>query len=89
MKKGVIMVNVSDRENVDEQAMAKALKSGKVFGYAYEAEDLHNTPLAELDNAIGLQGFGWYTTEALANLFQVWTDNIVSMAKGKPQNIIA
>lgn len=89
MKSGVIIVNLADREHVDEKAMANAIKSGKVFGYAYEGEDLENTPLAKLDNAIGLKGFGWYTNEALANLFQVWTDNIVSMAKGAPQNVIA
>lgn len=88
MKDGVIIVNLADRENVVEKDMAEALKSGKVFGFAYEAEDLENTPLATLDNAIGLKGFGWYTTEALANLFQIWTDNIVSMANGKPQNVI-
>jgi lactate dehydrogenase-like 2-hydroxyacid dehydrogenase len=89
MKKGVIIVNVADRENIDEEAMAEALKSGQVFGFAYEGEDLENTPLAGIDNAIGLKGFGWYTTEALANLFQVWTDNIVTIANNKPKNVIS
>jgi phosphoglycerate dehydrogenase-like enzyme len=88
MRNGIIIVNLADRENIDENAMANALKSGKVFGYAYEGENLENTPLAGLDNAIGLKGFGWYTTEALANLFQIWTDNIASMANNKPQNVI-
>lgn len=88
MKDGVIIVNLADRENVVEKDMAEALKSGKVFGFAYEAEDLKNTPLSTLDNAIGLKGFGWYTTEALANLFQIWTDNIASMADSKPKNVI-
>ena len=88
MKDKVVIVNIADREAIDEEAMAQAIKSGKVFGYAYEAENLENTPLANLDNAIGLKGFGWYTTEALINLFQVWVDNIVAIAKGKPQNII-
>ena len=88
MKDGVIVVNVADRECVNENAMADAIKSGKVFGYAYEGEDLEHTPLAGLDNAIGLKGFGWYTTEALENLFQVWVDNIESMARKKPKNVI-
>lgn len=88
MKDGVIIVNVADRECIDEEEMAEAIKTGKVFGYAYEAEDLGNTPLANLDNAIGIKGFGWYTKEALLNLFQVWVDNIVSIAKGKPQNVV-
>lgn len=88
MKDGVIIVNVADRECVDEEAIEQALQSGKVFGYAYEAEGLEHAPLAHLDNAIGLKGFGWYTKEALENLFQIWTSNIVALANDKPQNLI-
>jgi phosphoglycerate dehydrogenase-like enzyme len=88
MKKGVIIVNLVDRELVDEKAMAEAIKSGKVYGYAYEGVDLTNTPLANLENAVGIKGFGWYTKEALNNLFQIWVDNIVALSKGKPQHRI-
>ncbi len=88
MKDGVIIVNVGNRECVDESAMAKAMESGKVAGYAYEGEDLEHTPLAGIDNAIGLKAFGWHTTEALQNLFQVWVDNIESLAKGNPRNVV-
>lgn len=35
MKDGVLIVNTVDRENVNEKAMAEAVKSGKVGGYAY------------------------------------------------------
>jgi len=86
MKKGVIVVNTVDRELVDEKAMAQALKSGKVDSYAYEGEDLINTPLAKLENSIGIKGFGYYTKEALENLYAIWVDNLTSLAKGKPQN---
>ncbi len=86
MKKGVIIVNTVDRELVDEKAMAKALKSGKVYGYAYEGEDLVNTPLAKLENAIGLKAVAWYTKEALENLYRIWVNNLSVAAKGKPQN---
>jgi lactate dehydrogenase-like 2-hydroxyacid dehydrogenase len=88
LKPGVIIVNTADRKIVNELALAKALKSGKVYGYAYEAENLIHTPLAQCPNAIGLKEFAWYTKEALANLYQIWTDNIVSMAQDKPQNLI-
>ncbi len=89
MKKGVIIVNLVERDLVDEKAMAKSLKSGKVDSYAYEGEDLIHTPLAKLDNAIGIKSFGWYTNEALNNLYEIWTNNIVTMVKGKPQNRVA
>jgi len=88
MKNGVIIVNTVDRTIIDEQAMAKAIKSGKVYGYAYEAGDLVNTPLAKLENAVGIKGFGWYTKEALERLTQIWVENIMGITKGKPQNVV-
>ena len=89
MKKGVIIINTVDRELVDEDAMAEALKSGKVDTYVYEGEDLVHTPLAKLDNAIGFKGFAWFTKEALENLYQIWISNLVALAKAKPQNRVA
>ncbi|OGM13500.1 hypothetical protein A3A76_03770 [Candidatus Woesebacteria bacterium RIFCSPLOWO2_01_FULL_39_23] len=86
LKRGVIIVNTVDRELVGEKAMAQALKSGKVDTYVYEGEDLVHTPLAKLENAVGFKGFAWYTKEALENLYKIWVDNIVALAKGKPQN---
>mgnify|MGYP001564190612 CR=1 FL=1 len=89
MKKGVIIVNTVDRELVDEKEMAKALKSGKVYAYAYEGEDLVHTPLAKIENAIGIKGFAWYTKEALDNLYEIWVENLCALIKGKPQNRVA
>ncbi|KKT77659.1 MAG: Lactate dehydrogenase-like protein oxidoreductase [Microgenomates group bacterium GW2011_GWA1_Microgenomates_45_10] len=88
MKDGVIIVNTAGREVVDEEAMAKALKFGKIYGYAFEAEDLESGPLARIENAIGLKGFGWYTNEALANLQKIWVQNVLAAASGHPQNIV-
>ncbi len=88
MKQGIVVVNTVDRDLVDEEAMAGAVKSGKVYGYAYEGEDLIHTPLAGIENAVGIKAFAWYTKEALENLHQIWTDNIIALAKGTPQNRI-
>ncbi len=88
MKNGVIVVNTVDRELVNEQDMADAIKSEKIYGYAYEAEDLEHTPLAGLENAIGIKGFAWYTKEALENLNRIFVDNIEHIAKGMPQNLV-
>lgn len=86
MKRGVFVINTVDRNLVDENAMAEALKSGQVDTYVYEGEDLIHTPLAKLENAVGFKGFAWYTKEALQNLYQIWTDNVMALANGKPQN---
>lgn len=88
VKNGVIIINTADRSLVDEYAMADAIQSGKVTGYAYEAEDLKNTPLAGLENVIGLKPFGWYTKEALRDLFQTWVDNIIAIGTGEFQSTV-
>lgn len=89
MKPGVFIVNLVDRDLVNETAMAEALKSGKVGGYAWEGTNLQDTPLAGLDNSIGLRIFGYYTKESLENLFRILTDNIITSAEGNPQNRVA
>jgi len=88
MKKGVIIVNTADREIIDEDALAEAIKSGQVDMYAYEAEDLTSPPLGPLERAIGLKGFGYYTKEAIYNLFDIFIDDLKSLVDGKPQNVV-
>ena len=88
MKDGVILVNTADRGVIDEAALAAALRSGKIYGYAYEGSDLVHTPLAGIENAIGLKGFGWYTRESLKNLYQIWVNSMIALAKGAPINVV-
>lgn len=88
MRKGIIIVNTANREIVNEQAMADAITSGKVYGYAYEAEDLEHGPLVGLENAIGIKGFGWYTKEALQRMIEIWIDNIGAMTQNKPIHVV-
>lgn len=88
MKDGVTIIDTTEEsELIDRTALAKALKSGKINTYVYESADLDNE-LKDLENAIGLKDFGWYTKEALQNLYQIWTDNIIALSKGTPQNIV-
>lgn len=86
MKQGAIVVNLASREMVDENAMAKALQTGRVAAYSYEGEDLENGPLSKIETAIGLKGFGWYTKEALEKAMEIWTKNIISIAEGSPDD---
>ena len=86
LKDGAIVVNTADRSIVDEEAMAEALKSGKVDSYAMEGEDLTSPPLGGVENALLFKGFGWYTKEALARNKEIWIDNIEGIIKGNPVN---
>jgi len=88
MKDGVIIVNLATREIVDEEAMAEALKSGKVASYAYEGEDLESGPLSNIETAIGLKPHAWYTREALNRAMEIWTNSITSIAKRSPINVV-
>jgi phosphoglycerate dehydrogenase-like enzyme len=86
LKRGVIIVNTASRELVDEQVLAKALKSGLVDSYTLEAEDLKSGPLGKLKNAFLFKGFGWYTKEALERNKEIWVNNIVSHSKDNLTN---
>lgn len=88
MKHGVIIVNTADEALIDEAAMAKAIKNGKVDMYTSEGTLFENTPLAEMERAIGLNGFGYYTREAIRNLFEIFADDVVTIAQGKPINVV-
>lgn len=88
LKKGVFIINTSDRSLVDEKAMAKSLKSGKVDTYVLEAEDLDSPPLGDLENAILFRGFGWYTKESLERNKEIWVNNIEGVARNKPINSV-
>jgi len=89
MKKGVIIVNTADEALIDEAAMAEALKSGQVDMYTSEGTLFEGTPLAGMERAIGLKGFGYYTREAIRNLFEIFADDIVAIVQGKPIHLVA
>jgi len=89
MKGGVIIVNLATREIVDEEAMTKALTSGKVASYAYEGEDLESGLLSKIETAIGLNPHAWYTREALDRAMEIWKNSIISIAEERPINVVA
>jgi lactate dehydrogenase-like 2-hydroxyacid dehydrogenase len=86
LKEGVIVVNTASRTLVDEEAMAEALKSGRVDSYVQECDDVTSPPLGNLENAFLFKVFGWYTKEALERNFDIWIDNIEGILKGAPVN---
>jgi D-3-phosphoglycerate dehydrogenase len=66
-KPGVIIVNVSRGGVIDEDALARALKAGKVGGAAldvFEEEPLTSSPLLDLDNVVVTPHIAGQTTEA-------------------------
>ena len=92
MKDGVIIINTARGKLIDEQAMEKALHSGKVgrFGAdVLETEPMvENCPFRTTPNTVVTPHIAWATTEALARLTDTLTKNMEMYLKGTPQNIV-
>lgn len=71
MKKGVRVINCARGGIVDEEALARALKEGKVEGVAldvFETEPPQDSPLLKFDNVIVTPHLGASTEEAQINV---------------------
>lgn len=88
LKRGAFVVNLSDRKVVNEEAMAQAIQDKIVASYIFELESFDSSPLTNLPGVIMMKPFAWFTKEALDRLIQLWTENILAMAKGTPQHRI-
>jgi D-3-phosphoglycerate dehydrogenase len=80
MKKGVMIINAARGGVVDEEALYKALKSGKVGAAAldvFETEPPAESPLLELDNFICTPHLGASTEDAQENVAVAVANQIV------------
>jgi len=84
LKTGSIVINIGNREWVDERAMNEALSTRKVDTYCFEAESMGRSPLKENEFAIMLKPFSSYTKETLEKNREAMVNNIESIARGIP-----
>ena len=85
MKDGVIIVNVARGKLIDEQALADALKSGKVAAAGidvYQEEPPTNSPLIGLPNVIHTPHLGASTQEAQKNVGIEMVEQIADALRG-------
>jgi glyoxylate reductase len=95
MKPSAILINPARGEVVDEEALARALKEGWIFGvavdvYSREPPGLDH-PLLKLKgvNLILTPHIAGATTESRARIIQVTIENIVRVLRGeKPINVV-
>ena len=92
MKDGVIIVNNGRGQLIVEEALAAALRSGKV---ACAAVDVASTepiaaenPLLHAPNCIITPHISWATKEARERIMQTTADNVKSVIAGKPENVV-
>jgi phosphoglycerate dehydrogenase-like enzyme len=91
MKKGAVIVNTSQGKVIDEKAMIKALKSGRI-SYAgldvFEEEPPDkNNQLFALGNTVLSPHVGFHTVEAVKRCTDICIDNVVKFLEGHPQNL--
>ena len=88
IKPGTIVINPASPGLVDEEAMAEALREGKVDTYVVETDEAGKGPLVSVERAFQFPYMAWYTKEALSRGFDIWIDNIESILKGNPRDIV-
>ena len=93
MKDGAILINVARGAVTDEKAIAEAIKSGKLSGFAcdvYSTEPFGKDhpfyEIKEYDNVILTPHMAWGSYEARLRLCNEVKNNIVAFFEGKIQN---
>ena len=92
MKDGVLILNTSRGPLIDSDALASALKSGKVGGAGVDvlpqeppAED---EPLLHAPNCVITPHLAWASKEARARLVDITTDNLRQFLHGTPIHVV-
>ena len=92
MKDGAILINTSRGPVVDDDALAEALKSGKLYAVASDVAAIEpipaDNPLLGLENMIFTPHFGWATAEARVRLMDISVANVKAFIEGNPVNVV-
>ncbi|MEM0079944.1 MAG: NAD(P)-dependent oxidoreductase [Nitrososphaerota archaeon] len=93
MKKTAYLVNTARGELIDEKALAKALKEGWIAGAALDVMEKEppspDNELSQLDNIIITHHIAAPTLEAVENMGDMVTEDILLALQGKsPKNIV-
>jgi D-3-phosphoglycerate dehydrogenase len=90
-KDGICIVNVARGELLDEEALADALRSGKVAGAALDvfAEEPYSGPLLAMDNVIVTPHLGASTREAQDRAGVIVAEQVAAALEGRvPTNAV-
>lgn len=92
MKDGVILINTARGPLVNEQDLADALNSGKVFAAALDVVSkepmLRENPLLKAKNCIITPHISWAPVESRQRLMDIATGNIKAFRDGAPVNVV-
>ncbi len=92
MKDGAVLINVSRGKVVDEQALADALRSGKIAAAGVDVvseEPIRKeNPLLTAPNMIITSHLAWSGVRARARLVDIIAENLKCYLEGHPQNVL-
>lgn len=93
MKEKAILINTARGPIVDNEALATALKEGKIAGAGIDVFDMEpplplDYPLLKAPNAVVVPHIAFATKEAMIRRANITFKNIDCWTKGKPQNLI-
>ena len=91
MKDGVLLLNDARGGLVEEQALAEALRSGKVAGAAVDV--VSEEPISDVNsllsapNCIITPHIAWASLEARRRLMGIAVENVAAFLEGRPVNL--
>lgn len=93
MKTSAYMVNCSDYQIADEEALLDALRNRRISGAAFDVFETHpvtpDHPLLELDNVILTPHIGGATDETIERHSKMMADDILRFVEGRrPVNLV-
>lgn len=92
MKDGVILLNSSRGPLINEQDLADALNSGKVYAAGLDVTEQEpiqaDSPLLTAKNCIVTPHIAWAAKESRARLLDLAADNLEAFMQGTPVNVV-
>ncbi len=92
MKPNALLINTGRGKLIDEQALANALRDGRIAGAAVDVLSTEppatDNPLLTAPRCIITPHIAWASVEARRRLMQIAADNIRAFQLGKPVNVV-